>query len=110
MSWINSYTEEDWDEAYETAQARYNEAYHQAEARYAKVKSKALDVQVDGDHYKNCAIQPVEYITANGLGYCEGNIIKYVTRHPNKGNGRNDLLKAKHYIDILLETVYNESN
>lgn len=62
----------------------------------------ALDVQVGGSHYKDMAIQPVEYIHANGLGYIEGNIIKYVSRWRRK-NGIADLEKARHYIDLLIE-------
>jgi hypothetical protein len=62
----------------------------------------ALDVQVQGDHYKKLKIQPVTYIHANGLGYFEGNVIKYITRWRDKG-GNADLLKAKHYIELLLE-------
>jgi hypothetical protein len=63
---------------------------------------RALDVQVSGNHYKDLAIQPVEYIHANGIGYFEGNVIKYVSRWRNK-NGIKDLEKAKHYIDLLIE-------
>lgn len=62
----------------------------------------ALEVQVGGDHYKNKAIQPVEFIHANGLGFCEGNVIKYVTRYKDK-NGIADLQKARHYLDILIQ-------
>ena len=62
----------------------------------------ALDVQVGGDHYKSLAIQPVEYIHANKIGYFEGNVIKYVTRW-RANNGVADLEKAKHYIDLLIE-------
>jgi hypothetical protein len=62
----------------------------------------ALNTQVAGDHYKKLKIQPVEYIHANGLGYFEGNVIKYITRWRDKG-GSADLLKAKHYIELLLE-------
>lgn len=62
----------------------------------------ALDIQVGGDHYKSLAIQPVAYIHANGIGYFEGNVIKYVTRWRAK-NGIKDLEKAKHYIDLLIE-------
>lgn len=62
----------------------------------------ALDTQVGGDHYKTKAIQPVEYIHANGLGFCEGNVIKYVTRWRDK-NGVKDLEKARHYLDILIQ-------
>lgn len=62
----------------------------------------ALDKQVAGDHYKNLAIQPVEFIHANGIGYFEGNVIKYVSRWRQK-NGIADLEKAKHYIELLIE-------
>lgn len=62
----------------------------------------ALEVQVDGDHYKALKIQPVEYIHANRIPYFEGNVIKYVTRWRGKG-GIKDLEKAKHYIDLLIE-------
>lgn len=65
---------------------------------------KANDVQVDGEHYQ-LEIQPWDYITLNRLGYLEGNIIKYVTRHKKK-NGMRDLEKAKHYIDKLIEVEY----
>lgn len=61
-----------------------------------------LNVQVSGDHYKKHAIQPVEYIHANGIGYFEGNVIKYVTRWRDKG-GMADLEKAKHYIELLMQ-------
>ena len=64
--------------------------------------TNALDVQVDGNHYKDQAIQPVEYIHANGIGYFEGNVIKYVSRWRKK-NGIADLEKAKHYIELLIE-------
>lgn len=61
-----------------------------------------LSFQFGGDHYKKQAIQPIEYIMANGLGYCEGNVVKYITRYPDKG-GVEDLKKARHYIDFLIE-------
>ena len=48
--------------------------------------------QVGGTHYKECKIQPVEYIHANGLGFLEGNIVKYITRHRTKGEGALDIL------------------
>lgn len=62
----------------------------------------ALETQVSGSHYKNKAIQPVQYIHANGIGFFEGNVIKYVTRWKDKG-GVADLNKAKHYIELLIE-------
>jgi len=64
--------------------------------------TSALDIQVAGSHYKDLAIQPVEYIHANNIGYFEGNVIKYVSRWKAK-NGIKDLEKAKHYIELLIE-------
>lgn len=66
------------------------------------LNKRALDIQVAGNHYKELAIQPVEYIHANNIGYFEGNVIKYVSRWRSK-NGIKDLEKAKHYIDLLIE-------
>lgn len=62
----------------------------------------ALDIQIDGSHYKELPIQPVEYIHANKIGYFEGNVIKYVSRWKAK-NGVADLRKAAHYIQLLIE-------
>ncbi len=58
--------------------------------------------QVGGEHYKRQAIQTWDYITANGIGYLEGNVIKYVSRWRDKG-GVEDLRKARHYLDKLIE-------
>jgi hypothetical protein len=65
-------------------------------------KPQALETQIGGSHYKKLKIQPVEYIMANDLGFCEGCAIKYLTRWKDKG-GLDDLRKAKHFIDILIE-------
>ena len=62
---------------------------------------EALDKQVGGNHYKTCSIQPIEFILANNMGFCEGNIVKYITRYKQKG-GREDLLKVIHYAEFLL--------
>ncbi len=72
-----------------------------------KDEENALKEQVGGNHYKDMQIQPIEFITKNGLGFCEGNVIKYVCRYKHK-NGKEDLLKAKHYIDLLIELEYGE--
>lgn len=61
--------------------------------------------QVGGDHYKGLAIEPIDFIQANNLSFIEGSIIKYVARYKRKG-GKEDLLKAKHYIDLLLKYEY----
>lgn len=61
-----------------------------------------LGTQVGGDHYTRQKIQPIEYIWANGLGFSEGNIVKYVTRWKFKG-GIKDLKKAHHHMALLIE-------
>jgi hypothetical protein len=69
----------------------------------------ALDKQESGNHYKNKGIQPIVYIHANNLGFCEGNVVKYVTRHKEK-NGVADIKKAIHYLELLLELEYKDGN
>jgi len=64
--------------------------------------ASALNEQYGGDHYRAMAIQPVEYIHHNGIGFIEGNVIKYISRWRNKG-GIDDLRKARHFIDLLIE-------
>lgn len=63
--------------------------------------------QVGGDHYKKMAIQPAEFIHKNGLGYLQGNVIKYVCRHAAKG-GAQDIRKAIHYCRLILALEYGE--
>ena len=65
-----------------------------------------LGTQVGGSHYTDCKIQPIEYIWANGLGFSEGNIVKYVTRWKAKG-GIKDLKKAHHHLALLIEREEN---
>jgi hypothetical protein len=72
------------------------------------MSESALDIQIDGSHYKNMAIQPIVYIYANQLPFIEGNIVKYVSRWKNK-NGIKDLEKARHLIDMLIEFETNQS-
>ena len=68
----------------------------------------SLEKQVAGSHYKDLPIQPVEFIHANGIGFLEGNIIKYIVRHKSK-NGKDDILKAIHYCEMLLEMTYGKT-
>jgi len=68
----------------------------------------ALDKQVSGNHYKDKGIQPIIYIHANNLGFCEGNVVKYVTRWREKG-GVADLRKAIHYIELLIQLETKQS-
>jgi hypothetical protein len=64
--------------------------------------TSALNKQVGGSHYRDKGIQPIIYIHANNLGFCEGNVVKYVTRWRDK-NGVADLKKAIHYLELLIE-------
>jgi len=66
---------------------------------------KAFEKQVGGSHYKDFAIQPAEFIHRNGIGFMPGNVIKYVCRHKAK-NGPQDLEKALHYLQLLMELEY----
>lgn len=69
---------------------------------------ESLKGQVGGSHYKDMAIQPIEYIVKNNLPYIDGNIVKYVSRWRAK-NGVEDLRKARHYLDMLIEgETHNE--
>lgn len=66
----------------------------------------ALEKQVSGSHYKDFPIQPVEFIHKNNIPYLEGNVIKYTCRHKSK-NGKEDILKAIHYLQLILELQYD---
>ncbi len=65
----------------------------------------AYKKQIGGSHYKNMVVQPSEFINKNNLPFAEGNAIKYICRHKHKGE-RQDLEKAKHYIDMIIERDY----
>ena len=63
--------------------------------------------QIGGNHYKKYKVQPSQFVTENKLLYPEGCVIKYVIRHQDKG-GKQDLEKAKHFIDMIIERDYEE--
>lgn len=95
-------------ENYEDKQAEYDgEMTYQVCKHGLPYEPLAADRQVGGDHYKGMAIQPVEFILANNLGFCEGNIIKYICRHAAKG-GSEDIDKVIHYAELLKESKYGE--
>jgi len=62
----------------------------------------ANEQQIGGQHYAAKPIQPWDFIAANGLGYFEGNVVKYLSRWRDKG-GVQDLHKAAHYLQKLIE-------
>ena len=61
--------------------------------------------QISGTHYMYMEIQPAEFINKNKLLFAEGNAIKYICRHSQK-NGKEDLEKAMHYIEMIIERDY----
>ena len=71
------------------------------------VSDNAWDKQIGGDHYKKLAIQPMEYALQNKLDYAQANVVKYVTRHADK-NGKQDLLKAIHNIELMIAHYYSD--
>ena len=73
------------------------------------MENKDANHQIRPKHYE-MPITPIEFIQANNLDFCVGSIIKYVTRFRQK-NGKEDLLKARTYIDLILKHEYpNENN
>ena len=67
----------------------------------------AYKKQIGGKHYIKYKIQPSKFVVENRLLYPEGCVIKYVIRHQDKG-GKQDLEKAKHMIDMIIERDYEE--
>jgi hypothetical protein len=63
--------------------------------------------QIGGKHYIKYKIQPSRFVVENKLLYPEGSVIKYILRHQDKG-GKEDLEKAKHFIDMIIERDYEE--
>ena len=70
-------------------------------------KAQCWDQQVGGDHYKKLPIQPLEYALVNNLGIMEHAVIKYTTRHQDKG-GAQDIRKGIDYLIKILKHKYNE--
>ena len=67
--------------------------------------SKPYDKQIGGKHYQKYVIQPSKFEIENKLLYPEGCAIKYIIRHQDK-NGKEDLLKAIHFIEMIIERDY----
>lgn len=66
-----------------------------------------LIAQEGGGHYKNRGIQPLEYTMKNNLSFCEGNVVKYISRYKSK-NGIEDLAKVIHYALLASYEEYGE--
>lgn len=72
------------------------------------MSNKVFFKQVGGAHYKKYKIQPSRFINENKILFAEGNAIKYICRHQDKGK-KQDLLKAIHYIQMIIERDYSET-
>jgi len=73
---------------------------------FKDISYESLEKQVGGKHYKSLKIQPAHFINENKLLFAEGNAIKYICRHSNKGKAE-DIKKAIHYLEMILERDYN---
>lgn len=74
--------------------------------KLARERNSHDNIEVGGDHYQT-AIQPWDYIYANKLGFDEGNVVKYISRHKDKG-GAEDIKKVISYCKHILKTQYGE--
>jgi len=74
--------------------------------RLSVMSNKTFYKQIGGQHYKKYEIQPSLFINKNKILFAEGNAIKYICRHQDKGK-KQDLLKAIHYIEMIIERDYN---
>lgn len=85
-------------------QERLEELERDTEALLASKarEESALDIQVGGAHYKDLVMQPIELIVSIGLGFIQGNIIKYVSRYKHK-NGIEDIKKCAHYAQLAIQ-------
>lgn len=71
----------------------------------------ASERQIGGEHYRIKTIQPwtamESWMTpAEFEGFLRGNVIKYISRYPQK-DGLRDVLKCKHYLERLIEHLEN---
>jgi len=78
-----------------------NEELEKKISRELEQPADPFKTQIGGSHYKDFAIQPAEFITKNKLSFLEGCVVKRMCR--KKGNRLEDLKKAKHEIDLIIE-------
>lgn len=78
---------------------------HESTQEWIK-KQYAKERQVGGSHYNKYKVQPIEFIMENNIPFAEANVIKYTMRHKDK-NGRQDIEKAIHYLQLILDHEYD---
>ena len=69
--------------------------------------SSSYDKQIGGSHYLKYKIQPSQFVIENKMLFPEGSAIKYICRHSKK-DGKQDLLKAIHFIEMIIERDYSD--
>ena len=106
-SWINHEDRGMSRESHEQYMYRRNQEENLIKGTHEYEYGKASEKQIGGSHYKDCAIQPVDYIVKNKLDFLEGNVVKYITRHKTK-NGIEDIRKVIHYPELILEKKYGK--
>ena len=94
---LNDATPEEWDDAFNALQKQIENSFYDS-----PIQQRASEKQVGGNHYKQFKIQPAEFCYYNNIPYLEATAIKYLCRWKDKG-GIQDLEKAKHFIDLLIE-------
>lgn len=75
---------------------------------YCKRSTQNNEDATSPTHYSRWKIQPLDFISQNGLDFLRGNIIKYIMRYDAK-NGVEDLQKAKVYLEKLIENELEKS-
>ena len=68
--------------------------------------SSSYDKQIGGYHYQGFVIQPSQFVIENKMLFPEGNAIKYIVRHQDKGK-KQDILKAIHFLEMIIERDYS---
>ena len=106
-SWISHEDRGMSRESHEQYMYRRNQEENLIKGTYEYEYGKPSEKQIGGSHYKDCAIQPVDYIVENKLDFLEGNMVKYITRHKTK-NGIEDIRKVIHYAELILEKKYGK--
>jgi len=92
---------------YDGLEQEESESLNDQYAEIEKVRQSAWNKQEGGSHYKNLKIQPMQYALENKLDYAQANVVRYVTRHADK-NGKEDLLKAIHNLELMIEFYYGD--
>lgn len=59
------------------------------------------------DHYTKLKIEPINFIVAHNLNFCQGNIIKYLSRLGKKDSIKDELKKVLFYFTVHIEGNYD---